>query len=104
MAEAPTTARPCAGVAKARRPFQVSGTRTMRPDERGGQLLVQAGLFLEPTTDNTGRLSTTSADVLRFQGHFHRIPEDEPLLLLDHSASGGKPGWLAITATTQCGR
>ena len=103
MAETQTTRR-CAGVAKARRSLQVSGTRTMKPDERARQLMVQAGLFLEPTPDNTGRLNSTCAGVLRFQGQFHRIPEDEPLLLLDHSASGGKPGWLAITATTQCGR
>jgi hypothetical protein len=67
-----------------------------------GNLMVQAGLFLEPTTDNNGRLNLTCADGLRFQGQFHRISEDEPLLLLHHSASRGKLGWLAITATTQC--
>jgi hypothetical protein len=63
MAETQTMARPCAGVAKARRPLQVSGTRTMKPDARGGQLLLQAGLFFEPTTNNTGPLDTTSAGV-----------------------------------------
>jgi hypothetical protein len=38
MAETQTTACPCAGVAKARRSLQVSGTGTMRPDERARQL------------------------------------------------------------------